>query len=124
MEGPVAEAPTHPAGPSVTRAGPPPGDFPPGRGDWAKAFTSDFLLALRCEDASSSSVVVLAPLAPPVVGERVAGVDEVTQCFRELVAFFYDSFAEIMRRAGEFFSLQQEIYDSCVIRIGRTSMAS
>jgi hypothetical protein len=34
--------------------------------------------------------------------------------FDELVAFFYDSFAMMMMgHVGEFFGLQQGIYDSC-----------
>jgi hypothetical protein len=33
--------------------------------------------------------------------------------FDELVAFFYDYFAMMTNHAGEFFGLQQGIYDSC-----------
>ena len=44
--------------------------------------------------------------------------------FDELVAFFYDSFVEMTGRAGEFFGLQQGIYDSYEVRIGWANTAS
>jgi hypothetical protein len=36
--------------------------------------------------------------------------------FDKLVAFFYDSFIEMIGYAGSFFGLQQGIYDSCGVR--------
>lgn len=44
--------------------------------------------------------------------------------FDEMVAFFYDSFVETMGHVGEFFILQQQIYDSCGVRIDQTIMMS
>jgi hypothetical protein len=37
--------------------------------------------------------------------------------FNELVTFFYDSFAVMAGRAGEFFGLQQGMYDSCGVSV-------
>jgi hypothetical protein len=38
------------------------------------------------------------------------------EAFDELVTFFYDSFAVMASHAGEFFGLQQGMYDSYGVR--------
>ena len=72
-------------------------------------------LPLGREEAKSSSMATLAPLAPPAGGPHVLDdgpkadtwleLIKWRSTFDELVTFFYDSFTVMACHAGEFFSL-------------------
>lgn len=129
VEAPVVETPTHLVGPSVMGVGSLPFKV---EVDQVEAAIPDLPLASRCEEAGSLMVAVLAPLVPLAGGPHMLNDSLKADAwlelmkwhgtFDELVAFFYDSFAEMTVHAGEFFYHHQGIYDSYEVRIDRMSM--